>query len=49
MNIKGIGETRVNDDGETVLIAETLPPNCVVIFVAEESWEELKSILRIAE
>ena len=42
--IKNIVEI-IENDGETVLIIEgDLPPDCVVVFMDKESWEEVKEV-----
>ncbi len=48
INIKAIGKT-IEHEGETVLLMESMPPECIVLFIDKESWDEAKKVLRITE
>lgn len=45
MNILKVGAT-LEKDGDVLLIVEgEMPPDCVVVFMDKDSWEELRQEL----
>jgi len=46
MKIKELGQT-IEHNGEVLLVSQTLPPNCMVLFVSMETWAEIKDDVEI--
>jgi len=46
MKIEAIGQT-INQGGDVVLISQSLPANCMVLFVNMETWAEIKDTIEV--
>ena len=41
LKVKALGQT-MEHDGETILVAESMPVDCMVLFVSKDVWAKIK-------
>ena len=46
LKIEALGQT-VEHDGEVVLVANKMPPGCLVLFVSKEVWAGIKDTVEV--
>lgn len=46
--VKGVGKT-LEHNGEVILVSESLPPNCMVLFIDMETWQEIKEYIKVED
>jgi len=46
VEVKQLGQT-ITQDGEVMLVVETIPPDCMVLFVSMEEWAKIKDSVKV--
>ena len=46
MKVEALGQT-IEHEGEAVLVASKMPPDCMVLFVSMDTWAEIKDTVEV--